>query len=211
MTREELVEKLRVERHRLEGALERFYSHKLGGDAVAMEAGALDISVPIRVMVHHNPPASIALLHQIDSAFMIKPIHFDPTIARPPRTLPSGIRAMTITIPVHVTMADSGTSFTRYRPGDDPNSRVPLQEWWSGICWDSGTNKISNRDIVLGLANKEGGTHIGGKRPSGRYMEAKRQGRAYFSGKPVSDVARIGSFGGNCRGRATRTLARELP
>lgn len=161
MTREEAIAKLRVERHRLEGALDRFYSHDLSGNQSALEAEALDISVPIRVMVHHVPEKqTVALLNQIDPDFWNKPIHFRPLKAGPPQTLPSGKRTMTVAIPVNVAItaggpgSQSGTRFIRYRGDNGPESRVPLKEWWFDACWDSGNNQISNKDIVMALANQ---------------------------------------------------------
>jgi hypothetical protein len=131
MTRDEAIGKLRVERHRLEGALGRFYSLNPAGDSVALEAAALDISVPIRVLVHDSPATgSIALLKQLDPDFATKPIHFRPVIAEPPRTLSSGVQSFTVAIPLNITMSNCGTSFTRYRGDKDPTSRVPLGGWW---------------------------------------------------------------------------------
>ncbi len=196
MTREEVLTKLRTTRHRLEGALERFYSHNLSGDPIALEAAALDISVPIRVMVHHFPgKGSIALLHQLDPDFLNKPIHFSPVIAPAPRTLAFGTKTMAVAIPVNIMMSDRGTSFIRYHADNSAGSRVPLRDWWSGICWDSGTNQVSNKDIVLALANKEGGAHADDDL-SAKYKAAKVQGRLAVNGKPISDVVRIGSLVG---------------
>jgi len=196
MTREEAISKLRVERHRLEGALDRFYSHNLSGDPVALEAEALDISVPMRVLVHHSPATgSVALLNQIDPDFLTKPIHFMPVIAEPPRTLSPSVQSFTIAIPVNMTMSNSGTSFTRYRGDRDPKLRVPLNEWWFGVCWDSGTNKVSNKDIIMALANKEGGAHVDDDLTR-KYKVAKNQGQLSINGKPVSDLVRLGSLVG---------------
>lgn len=194
MPREEALAKLRVVRHRLEGALERFYSHDVSGDPVALEAEALDISVPIRVLVHQTASSS-ALLGQFDPDFMAKPIHFRPLIAGPPRTLPSGVQTFTIAIPVHLAMSGSSTTFIRYRGDNDLKARVPLYDWWNGICWDSGTNKVSNKDIILALANKEGGAHVDDDLTA-KYTVAKSQGRIVINGKPVSDLAKLGSLVG---------------
>lgn len=202
MTRDEAIVKLRVVRHRLEGALDRFYGHDLSGDAVALEAAALDISMPIRVLVHHNPKRqSNALLHEIDTDYLDKPIHFRPLIAPPPRTLPSGVQTMSVSIPINMTLrvgnagTRGGTTFTRYRREKNPESRVPLRKWWFGTCWDSGTNQVSNKDIILALANKEGGAHVDGKL-SANYGAAKNQGQIVIGGKPVSDVVRLGGLVG---------------
>jgi hypothetical protein len=194
MTRNEVIEKLRVMRHRLEGALNRFYSHDLSGDLAALEAEALDISMPIRVVVHHNPSkGTVALLNELDNAYMDKPIHFRPLIAPPPTTLPSGVQTMTVTIPINMSMTVRSTKFTRYKGESTP--RVRLYDWWTNPCWDSGNNKVSNKDIILALANKEGGAHVSDD-ISGKYKAAKDQGKIVIGGKPVSDVVRMGSLVG---------------
>jgi hypothetical protein len=210
MTREEAITKLRTARHRLEGALERFYSHNLSSDPVALEAEALDISVPIRVMVHHVPgTGSNALLHLIDPDFLSKPIHFSPVKA-PPRTLTFGTKTFSVAIPVNLTMSDSGTRFNRYRGDNNAESRVPLGDWWFGVCWDSGTNKVSNKDIVLALANKEGGAHVDDDL-SAKYKAAKVQGRFSVNGQPISDVARIGSLVGIAGDELLEYLGNNFP
>lgn len=194
MTPEEVIEKIKVVRHRLEGALDRFYSHDLSGNPVALEAEALDISMPIRVMVHHNPSrGTVALFHELDSTYMDKPIHFLPLIAPPPRTLPSGVQTMTVSVPINMAMTVGSTRFIRYRGEGTP--RVKLSNWWTDPCWDSGNNKVSNKDIILALANKEGGAHVGDDF-SDRYKAAKGQGKLAIGGKPVSDVVRLGSLVG---------------
>jgi hypothetical protein len=80
LNREEAIDKLRVERHRLATALDRFYSYDPRGNRVALEAAALDVAIPIRVMVHHVPERqTISLLSQIDPLYWGKPIHFSLT------------------------------------------------------------------------------------------------------------------------------------
>ncbi len=70
---------------------------------------------------------------------------------------------------------------------------MPLKNWWFETCWDSGTNKVCNKDIVLAMTNKEGGAHVDGD-ASAKYTAAKNQGKIAIGGKPVSDVARLGSM-----------------
>jgi hypothetical protein len=190
---DEAIEKLRVTRHRLESALSRFYEHDLSGDTVALGAAVLDISTPIRVMVHHARPTSVSLLYQIDPDYWDKLIHFRPLITPPPRTLPSGERTMSVSIPINMTLSAHKTSFTRYKPGGDSEARVPLKKWWFEPCWDSGTNKISNRDMVLSMTNKEGGAHVDGD-VSAKYKSAKDQGRITIGQTPVKDIVRLGSL-----------------
>ena len=195
------IEKLREQRHRLEAALDRLYSHDIPGDRVALEAAELDIATPIRVMMHHVPdrkPPSICLLHQIDRRYWEKPIHFVPLITPKPRILPGGVHAVSVSIPARITIeAGYGPAptykFMRYRRGLEGNTRVPLKNWWIDVCWDSGTNEVSNKDLVLAMTNKEGGAHVDGDLTA-QYRAAKAQGHLAVGANPISDVARLGSM-----------------
>ena len=106
-----------------------------------------------------------------------------------------------VTIPINMTLrvgnvgTRGGTTFTRYRGEKNPESRVSLHKWWFGTCWDSGTNQVSNKDMIVALANKEGGAHVDGKL-SANYGAAKNQGQVVIGGKPVSDVVRLGGLVG---------------
>jgi hypothetical protein len=194
LDRAELIDKLRVQRRRLAEALDRFYSRDLPGDSVALQAAVLDIAVPIRVLVHHFPEKkSACLLHQVDPEYWKKPIRFAPVIATPQRTLPSGVMEVSVSIPINMTMAGGKTSFTRYQKGQKPQAKVPLKNWWIDPCWDSGTNKVSNKDIVLAISNKEGGAHVDGDTTQ-KYRIAKSQGRLSIGGNPINDIARLGSL-----------------
>jgi hypothetical protein len=68
--------------------------------------------------------------------------------------------------------------------------RALLRDWWGQVCWSSGANSISNREIVLGLANKDGGAHVDGiGYPN--YRKAKEQGQMFF-GQQLSNIAKMG-------------------
>ncbi len=140
---------------------------------MALEAAALDISMPIRVLVHQTSNSD-ALLGVVDPSYMEKPIHVEPLITPPPRTLPSGVQTFTVTIPINITMTNRSTKFTRYRGEQTP--RVKLTNWWDDPYWDSGTNKVSNRDMILAFANKEGGAHVDDDMAA-KYTAAKNQGK----------------------------------
>jgi hypothetical protein len=195
IARDEAIQKLKVARHRLQSALDRFYSETLHGDRIAMEAAALDSATSIRVMVHTDD----SLLGQLDSAYLDKLIHFSPLLA-PPTTpemtqLAGGRPVMTTVIPVNLTFGMKSTNFTRYKGNNDPNENAPLRDWWLNPCWDDFGHAISNKDLVLGLANKEGGAHVDGDM-SAKYKAAKEQGRIVIGGTRVSDVVRLGNLVG---------------
>jgi hypothetical protein len=148
LTHNELLRKLRVERLRLEGALTRFYGHDLKDDPHIIEGAALDICVPIRVMVH-DTAKSTSLLRQLDSDYWNKPIHFDPLLSPPPRTSSSGQPIMTVRIPINLQMSGSSenpeTRFVRYEGNRTSEFKVPLKDWWFNECWQSGGVDVSNQ------------------------------------------------------------------
>lgn len=199
LDRQEAIEKLTVVRRRLEAALDRFYKNNIPGDPIALEAAVLDISTPIRVLVHHVPERrSSCLLSQADPEYWKKPIHFQPLINPPSQTLPSGLKSVSRTIPMNVNISVNGTAssmrFTRYdRHAHSKEPKVPLKDWWINTVWDSGSNKVSNKDLVLAMVNKEGGAHVDGD-TSEEYRAAKAQGRLSVGKTQVSDVARLGSL-----------------
>ncbi len=195
-SRAEAIGKLRVQRHRLAGALGRFYSHDLPGDPISLEAAVLDIAIPIRVMVHHVPDKkrpSICLLHQIAPEYWKRPIHFEPVITPRPRILPSGVRAVSVTLPWKFTIESGHFRFTRYKEGPYSQAKAPLTKWWIDSCWDSGSNRVSNKDLVLAMANKEGGAHVDGD-ISATYRVARAQGAIAIGGNQVSNIAKLGSL-----------------
>jgi hypothetical protein len=65
--------------------------------------------------------------------------------------------------------------------------------WWIDPYWNSGTNAVCNKDIVLAMTNKEGGTHVDDS-GSAKYAAAKSQGRIAVGKWQVSDVVRLGSL-----------------
>ena len=68
--------------------------------------------------------------------------------------------------------------------------RTLLRDWWNQICWNSGANSINNKEIVLGLANKDGGAHIDGN-GCPNYRKAKEQGQIFF-GQKLSNISKMG-------------------
>jgi hypothetical protein len=40
---------------------------------------------------------------------------------------------------------------------------LPVEEWWNQIIRVQGGNKLSRRDMVLTLANQDGGAHVDSK------------------------------------------------
>jgi len=122
---------------------------------------ALPLAVSIRVLVH-NTGSSFALLQQmgrldnlrfVDSADYINPRNLLPT---------SGLTIMRVT---------AGVGANWVAPLDNlPPSQIrpPARfgSWWSTpVVKDRSGNEWSRRDLVLHLANKEGGAHVDPEAP----------------------------------------------
>jgi hypothetical protein len=123
--------------------------------------------------------------------FEDRPIAFDPKLVKqvPDVELSPGNFAQTRGIPQDVVVMGDRVRYDRKNLA--PNTpRAPLRGWWNEVCWDSGANSITNKEIVLGLANKDGGAHIDG---SGcpNYRKAKEQGQMFF-GQKLSNIAKMG-------------------
>ena len=123
-----------------------------GGRPVA----ALPLAVTIRVLVH-DTSRSHGLLHQLglvsglrfsDTALHINPRNLFPTI---------GLTMMNMT---------TGPGLDWVAPLDDLSPPrihppVPFNHWWNTpVVKDQMGNTWSRRDLVLHLANREGGAHI---------------------------------------------------
>ncbi len=86
--------------------------------------------------------------------------------------------------------------------------RALLRDWWNQVCWSSGANSITNREIVLGLTNKDGGAHVDGSgHPN--YRKAKQQGQMFF-GQQLSNIAKMGHLRRSLAINSRRSLLRIL-
>jgi len=183
----ELRSLLTTQKYRLANALNNFYNADNTNPA-AGDAAAIDIAQAIRVLVHSNE----ALLKQLLPDFEDRLIAFSPKLVKqvPDVQLSPGHFAQTRGIPQDVViMANNRMKYDRKKMTPDI-PRVPVRDWWNEPSWNSGANCISNREIVLGLANKDGGAHIDG---SGypNYRKAKEQGQLFF-GQRMSNIGKMG-------------------
>lgn len=187
------IQKLQVQRHRLSTALDRFYALDVT-NTIALEAAVCDISVPMRVMVHHVPERkSSCLLHQVDPDYWRKQIHFEPVISPGRKEISRGLFSVTVAVPLKLMLEGSKVQFTKYPAGSNPKAKANLNNWWIDTLWHSGTNAISNKTLVLAMANKEGGAHVDADF-SAIYRKAKQQGTLQVGDFAVSDIARLGSL-----------------
>lgn len=186
LTPDELRSLLATQKYRLAFALNNFYRAD-SKNPTAGDAAAIEIAQAIRVLVH----GSEALLRQLIPNFEDRPIAFDPKLVKqvPDVELSPGQFAQTRGAPQDVVVMGDRVRYDRKKPTSS-TARVSLRDWWSHVCWDSGANSISNKEIVLGLANKDGGAHIDGS-GAPNYRKAKEQGQMFF-GQQLSNIAKMG-------------------
>ncbi len=186
LTQAELRSLLATQKHRLATALNGFYTADSRNPA-AGDAAAIEIAQAIRVLVHGNE----ALLRQLMLDFEDRPIAFDPKLVMqvPDAELTPGNFAQTRGVPQDVVVMGDRVRYDRKKLASS-TPRASIRDWWNRVCWDSGANSITNKEIVLGLANKDGGAHIDG---SGypNYRKAKEQGQMFF-GQQLSNIAKMG-------------------
>ncbi len=175
-----------TQKYRLATALNNFYNADNKNPA-AGDAAAIEIAQAIRVLVHGNE----ALLKQLIPDFEDRLIGFDPKLVQqvPDVELAPGHFSQTRGVPQDVVLMGDRVRYHRKKLSSS-TPRVSLRDWWSQVCWNSGANSITNGEIVLGLANKDGGAHVDG---SGypNYRKAKLQGQMFFR-QQLSNIAKMG-------------------
>jgi hypothetical protein len=177
---------LTTQKYRLATALNNFYNAD-SKNAAAGDAAAIDIALAIRVLVHSDQ----ALLKQSTPDFQDRLIAFDPKLVEqvPDVQLRPGNFAQTRSVPQEVVLIGDRVRYDRKKPGP-ATPRALVRDWWGQVCWNSGANSINNREVVLGLANKDGGAHVDGSGyPS--YRKAKQQGQMFF-GQQLSNITKMG-------------------
>jgi hypothetical protein len=186
LTQAELRNLLATQKYRLATALNNFYSSDSSNPA-AGDAAAIEIALVIRVLVHSNR----ALLKKLMPDFEDRSIPFDPKLVRqvPDVELTPGTFAQTRGIPQDVVVIGGRVRYDRKKLASS-TPRASLRDWWNHVCWDSGANSIANKEIVLGLANKDGGAHVDGD-VTANYRKAKEQGQMFF-GQKQSNIAKMG-------------------
>jgi len=62
---------------------------------------------------------------------------------------------------VQIALRDDGSEPRAFLDGGLPPRKVPFDQWWNGIAFvDAQKTEFSRQDLVLALANKEGGAHV---------------------------------------------------
>jgi len=89
----------------------------------------------------------------------LKAVHFyDTSIPRHPETILTynGITAICLT--------SQGATYVApldELPADSPPRQVSFEQWWNGVIFvDNGGRETTRRDLILAVANKDGGAHV---------------------------------------------------
>lgn len=189
LTQSELRSLLTTQKYRLATALNHFYCAD-NKNPSAGDAAAIEIAQAIRVLAHHSS-TSKALLGQLIEDFEDRLIVFEPKLVKqvPDTELSPGHFAQTRGAPQGVVIMGDRVRYDR-RKLTSASPRTSLRDWWTQVCWDSGANSITNKEVVLGLANKDGGAHIDGAGYP-NYRRAKEQGQMFFH-QQLSNIAKMG-------------------
>lgn len=130
-------------------------------------------------------------MKQLIGGFQDRLIAFDPKLIKqvPDVELTPGNFAQTRGVPQDVVLMGDRIRYDRKKVTSE-TPRALLRDWWGEICWNSGANSISNKEVVLGLANKDGGAYVD-LCGYPNYRKAKQQGQMFF-GQQLSNIAKMG-------------------
>ena len=117
------------------------------------EGEAKRLAAAIRVLVHDNPN-SRSLLGQLER----KSQFYDTSIPRHPENTMTynGITAMNLAGQevTYVALLDE-------LPSDSPPQYVSFDQWWNRVIFvDEAGRETTRRDLILAVANKDGGAHV---------------------------------------------------
>lgn len=127
--------------------LERSASSYDGG----FEGEVKRLAVSVRILVHDTDKSTslLTLLNRKDVDFVDTSIPFDEN------NLLTHSGLVQMNIGVH------GSKPLPFLDGDSFSRLISFDSWWNGIVFvDKDRNEFSRKDIVLSLANKEGGAHV---------------------------------------------------
>jgi hypothetical protein len=147
-----LTEKLAEQRHLLENAIKAMAEGDL--------THALHVAGIIRTLVHETG-ASKPLLKQIDPNYL--EFEIPDRVMEPPKDHGNGLKSITFTCPISANIGGDPPKVslnTQLEPKTYVSSKLGI--WWEkNPCMVlPGLGPFLRRELVLGLANKEGGTHV---------------------------------------------------
>ena len=118
------------------------------------EGEAKRLAAAIRLLVH-DTQRSNSLLGQLGRKGIA---FYDTCIPQHPHSILThdGINAMHMT----TQMAKYVAPLDQHVP-DSPPRRATFERWWNGVIFvDTDKQKTTRRDLILAVANKDGGTHV---------------------------------------------------
>jgi len=145
-----LRERLEEQRHLVNKSIVEFASGDL--------AEAVRLAVSMRVLVHETGSQK-PLLGQLTPNYLELEI-LDRKEQKGEDPPPGTQRVVVMSVPISVQISDKGVFFNS---GLDREAYVPsiLGKWWTRPCLIlPGLGGFSRKEIVLGLADKEGGAHV---------------------------------------------------
>jgi hypothetical protein len=122
---------------RLKEAVDAFYAGK--------EVQALNVAITIRVLIHETRRSKSLLCR-------VNPNYWDLTIHHRPLLKPGAIFAVPLTIDIAV---DRTRKIVKTSLDSPSYQLVPLRRWWNAEYQPIGKLRLSKRDIVLNVADKE--------------------------------------------------------
>lgn len=121
-----------------------------------IDAKAIDIAVRIRTLVH-DTSSSHAFLATFDPNYRSLDIYR----RRPPAA------KVVFSIPAGIQLSGDGTKkFIKDDFGSGQHELVTLEHWWTDQYLVIGTVRSSKKEVVLDVANKDGGAHVDAEVPS---------------------------------------------
>jgi hypothetical protein len=133
---------LRDQHSRLKEAVDAFYAGK--------EVQALNVAITVRVLIHETD-RSCSLLSRVN------PNYWDLTIHHRPVLTPGAVFALPVTLQI---TGDGARQIIRTSLDSESYQLVPLRHWWNAEYQPIGILRLSKKDIILTVADKDGGAHI---------------------------------------------------
>ncbi len=156
LTNEDLQEHLNEQLEFLESSASSYDS--------GFEGEIKRLAVSVRVLVHdtRNSTSLLNLLGQKQVDYIDTSIPFDEN------------NKMTHSGLVQMSLGNRASKISPLLDGGPFSRTVSFDLWWNGIVFvDKNRNEFSRKDIVLSLANKEGGAHVD-KRLDAKYAELRK-------------------------------------
>jgi hypothetical protein len=145
------------------------------------EGEAKRLAAAIRVLVH-DTPNSKSLLGQLGR----KSQFYDTSIPRHPGTIMTynGITAMS-----HAGQEATYVAPLDELPPDSPPRYVSFDEWWNRVIFvDEAGRETTRRDLILAVANKDGGAHVDPVLDQKYASLSRRNALAWRFSSPRGDV-----------------------